>query len=207
GAGKSTIFNLIPRLYDPNQGEIRLDGEDIRNLPLEWLRQQLSLVSQGIYVAPGTLRDNLRYAKPHASDDELRTALKQANLAEWAESLPHGMETFLGQAGSRLSGGERQRLAIARALLKNTPLLLLDEATSHLDSINESLLQDALFRVRQERATLVIAHRLSTVHDAEEILVLEHGKIVERGIHKSLLAQKGLYANLYEKQFMPCGKY
>ncbi len=203
GAGKSTIFNLIPRLYDPNQGEIRLDGKDIRNLPLEWLRQQVSLVSQGIYIAPGTLSDNLRYAKPHASDDELRAALKQANLAEWVESLPHGLETFMGQAGSRLSGGERQRLAIARALLKNTPLLLLDEATSHLDSINESLLQEALFRVRLERATLVIAHRLSTVHDADEILVLDHGKIVERGIHENLLAQRGLYANLYEKQFMP----
>ncbi|PKN94110.1 MAG: ABC transporter [Chloroflexi bacterium HGW-Chloroflexi-6] len=202
GAGKSTIFNLIPRLYDPDQGKIALDGQDLRDLPLEWLRQQISLVSQGIYIAPGTLGDNLRYARPEATDAELRSALEAANLAEWVESLPHGLETFLGQAGARLSGGERQRLAIARALLKNTPILLLDEATSHLDSINESLLQDALFRVRRERATLVIAHRLSTVHDADEILVLERGKIIERGVHKSLLAHSGLYARLYEKQFI-----
>ena len=202
GAGKSTIFNLIPRLYDPDQGKITLDDQDLRDLPLEWLRRQISLVSQGIYIAPGTLGDNLRYARPEATDAELKSALEAANLAEWVESLPHGLETFLGQAGARLSGGERQRLAIARALLKNTPILLLDEATSHLDSINESLLQDALFRVRRERATLVIAHRLSTVHDADEILVLEHGKIVERGVHKSLLAQSGLYARLYKKQFI-----
>lgn len=206
GAGKSTIFNLIPRLYDPNQGKISLDGEDIRNLPLEWLRQQVSLVSQGVYIAPGTLGDNLRYARPNASDAELQVALSAANLAEWAESLPHGLETFMGQAGSRLSGGERQRLAIARALLKNAPILLLDEATSHLDSINESLLQDALFRVRQERTTLVIAHRLSTVHDSDEILVLDHGRIVGRGAHKTLLAQNGLYTRLYEKQFIPAEK-
>jgi len=202
GAGKSTIFNLIPRLYDPDQGKIALDGQDLRDLPLEWLRRQISLVSQGIYIAPGTLGDNLRYARPEATDAELKSALEAANLAEWVESLPHSLETFLGHAGARLSGGERQRLAIARALLKNTPILLLDEATSHLDSINESLLQDALFRVRRERATLVIAHRLSTVHDADEILVLEHGKIVERGVHKSLLAQSGLYARLYKKQFI-----
>jgi ATP-binding cassette, subfamily B, bacterial len=206
GAGKSTIFNLIPRLYDPNQGKISLDGEDIRNLPLEWLRQQVSLVSQGVYIAPGTLGDNLRYARPNASNAELLTAISAANLSEWAESLPHGLETFLGQAGARLSGGERQRLAIARALLKNAPILLLDEATSHLDSINESLLQDALFRVRQERTTLVIAHRISTVHDADEILVLDHGRIVGRGAHKTLLAQNGLYARLYEKQFIPAEK-
>lgn len=201
GAGKSTIFNLIPRLYEPNRGQITLDGHDLRDLPLEWLRAQISLVSQGIYIAPGTLRDNLRYAKPQARDDELHTALKQANLADWAESLPHGLETFLGQGGARLSGGERQRLAIARALLKNTPLLLLDEATSHLDSLNESLLQEALFRIRQDRATLVIAHRLSTVHDADEILVLDGGRIMERGKHSDLLTQSGLYAHLYEKQF------
>ena len=202
GAGKSTIFNLIPRFYDPDQGQIRLDGQDLRELPVEWLRQQVGLVSQGIYIAPGTLGDNLRYANPNATDEELFSALKAANLEDWVVNLPHGLETFLGQAGARLSGGERQRLAIARAILKDAPLLLLDEATSHLDSINESLLQDALFRVRQERTTLVIAHRLSTVHDADEILVLDHGKIIERGVHQQLLAQNGLYAHLYEKQFV-----
>lgn len=206
GAGKSTIFNLIPRFYDPQEGQIKLDGNDLRDLPTEWIRRQVALVSQGVYVAPGTLGDNLRYAKPQASDDELRTALELANLADWAESLPYGLETFLGQSGARLSGGERQRLAIARALLKDTPLLLLDEATSHLDSLNEGLLQEALFRIRQDRATLVIAHRLSTVHDADEILVLNGGQIVERGKHQNLLAQNGLYARLYEKQFIHSDK-
>jgi ATP-binding cassette, subfamily B, bacterial len=206
GAGKSTIFNLIPRLYEPNSGQITLDGHNLRDLPLDWLRRQIVMVSQGIYIAPGTLADNLRYARPDASDSALRDALKQANLLEWAESLPHGLETFMGQTGARISGGERQRLAIARALLKDTPLLLLDEATSHLDSINEFLLQEALFRVRQERATLVIAHRLSTVHDADEILVLERGKIIERGTHQSLLAANGLYTRLYEKQFIRAKK-
>lgn len=202
GAGKSTIFNLIPRLYEPNHGQITLDGHNLRDLPLDWLRAQISLVSQGIYIAPGTLRDNLRYARPEAADAEVLSALKAANLADWAASLPHGLDTFMGLDGARMSGGERQRLAIARALLKDTPLLLLDEATSHLDSLNESLLQEALFRIRQDRATLVIAHRLSTVHDADEILVLDGGRIVERGKHQTLLAQNGLYARLYEKQFI-----
>ncbi len=202
GAGKSTIFNLIPRLYEPNHGQITLDGHKLRDLPLDWLRAQISLVSQGIYIAPGTLRDNLRYAKPEAADAEVLSALKAANLADWAASLPHSLDTFMGLDGARMSGGERQRLAIARALLKDTPLLLLDEATSHLDSLNESLLQEALFRIRQDRATLVIAHRLSTVHDADEILVLDGGRIVERGKHQNLLAQNGLYARLYEKQFI-----
>jgi ATP-binding cassette subfamily B protein len=159
-------------------------------------------VGQGIYISPGTLRDNLLYVQSNATDSQLWDALASANLLEWAKTLPHGLDTFMGQSGSRLSGGERQRLAIARALLKDSPLLMLDEATSHLDSINESLLQDALFRVRQNRSTLVIAHRLSTVHHADEILVLEHGKIVERGNHSGLLNQNGLYARLYEKQFI-----
>jgi ATP-binding cassette subfamily B protein len=202
GAGKSTIFNLIPRFYDPNLGQITLDGQDLRNLPLEWLRKQISLVSQGIHIIPGTLADNLRYAQPNANDTSLHNALKAANLYEWAISLPHGLDTFMGQSGARLSGGERQRLAIARALLKDTPILLLDEATSHLDSINEEALQDALFRIRQNRSTLVIAHRLSTVHDANEILVLDHGKVRERGTHQTLLAHNGLYAQLYKTQFI-----
>lgn len=201
GAGKSTLFNLIPRFYDPNQGHISLDGEDLRTLPLEWLRRQISLVSQGIHVLPGTLGENLRYARPQATDAELLAACRAARLDEWLASLPNGLETFLGQSGARLSGGERQRLAIARALLKDAPVLLLDEATSHLDSINEAMLQDALFRVRQNRTTLVIAHRLSTVHDADEILVLDHGRIFERGTHPTLLALNGLYTRLYEKQF------
>jgi ATP-binding cassette subfamily B protein len=203
GAGKSTLFNLIPRFYNPDSGSVMLDGYKIRDVPITWLRQQVGFVSQNIYLFPGTLGDNLRYANPEATQDEIDQACKQSNLAEFIASLPHGYETYVGAGGARLSGGEIQRLALARALLKRAPIMLLDEPTSHLDSLNESILRDALARVRSIHSTLVIAHRLTTVQAADLILVLDRGRIVERGKHEELLKIDGLYALLYQKQFAP----
>ncbi len=201
GAGKSTLFNLIPRFHNADAGTITLDDQDIQTLPLAWLRRQIGFVSQSLHLIHGTLGDNLRYANPAATDADLDQACRAASLTEFIASLPDGYDTYIGASGSRLSGGEAQRLALARALLKDCPILLLDEPTSHLDSINEAALHEALIKARQGRATLVIAHRLSTVRSADVILVLDHGRIVERGSHLELLNLGGLYTRLYEKQF------
>jgi subfamily B ATP-binding cassette protein MsbA len=201
GAGKSTLFNLIPRFYDPTAGCIRLDGQDLREVTLASLRSQIGLVPQETQLFSGTVRENLRYGKLDASDEELAAAALAANAEEFIRKMPDGYETRVGERGVKLSGGQRQRIAIARALLKDPRILLLDEATSSLDSESEGLVQEALEHLMQGRTTLIIAHRLSTVHRADRIAVLDNGHLVELGSHAELMERDGLYARLYRLQF------
>ncbi len=201
GAGKTTVTYLIPRLYDPTEGRILIDGHDIRSVTLNSLAENVGMVTQETYLFYDTIRANLLYARPDASDEELIAAAKAANLHDFVMGLPDGYETVVGERGYRLSGGERQRVAIARAILKDPRILVLDEATSHLDSLSEELIQNALQHVMERRTSLVIAHRLSTVLAADKILVLDKGRLVEQGTHEELLGQGGLYAMLYETQF------
>ena len=201
GAGKTTITYLLPRLYDPSGGRILVDGHDLRDLTLRTLASQIGMVTQETYLFHDTILANLLYAKPDASQAEIEEACRLANIHDFIASLPDGYDTVVGERGYRLSGGEKQRLAIARVILKNPRILVLDEATSHLDSHSEILIQTALERVMKGRTSLVIAHRLSTVLAADVILVLERGRLVERGTHTELLSLGGLYASLYEKQF------
>jgi len=201
GAGKTTITYLLPRLYDPTSGRILLDGHDIRDLTLETLSAAIGMVTQETYLFHDTIKMNLLYAKLDATDAEIEAAARAANIHDFIMQLPDGYHTMVGERGYRLSGGEKQRIAIARVILKDPRILVLDEATSHLDSQSEALIQSALVRVMQGRTSLVIAHRLSTVLAADLILVLDRGRIVERGTHSELLARGGLYASLYETQF------
>ncbi|MFN7209349.1 MAG: ABC transporter ATP-binding protein [Aggregatilineales bacterium] len=201
GAGKTTITYLLPRLYDPTDGRILLDGHDLRALSLSTLSAAIGMVTQETYLFHDTIKMNLLYAKPDATDAEIEAAARAANIHDFITQLPNGYQTLVGERGYRLSGGEKQRIAIARVILKNPRILVLDEATSHLDSQSEALIQSALERVMQGRTSLVIAHRLSTVLAADLILVLDRGRIVERGRHEQLLAQGGLYTALYETQF------
>jgi ATP-binding cassette subfamily B protein len=201
GAGKTTLTYLIPRLYDPTSGSIRLDGYDLRDITLDSLMAQLGMVTQETYLFHDTIRTNLTYAKLDATQDEIEAACRAANIHNFIMGLPDGYDTIAGERGYRLSGGEKQRLALARVILKNPRILVLDEATSHLDSESEALIQDALKRVMAGRTSIVIAHRLSTILAADQILVMDRGRIVERGTHAELLAQGGLYAHLYETQF------
>lgn len=203
GAGKTTITYLLPRLYDVTNGRICVDGHDIRDLALSTLADNIGMVTQETYLFYDTIRANLLYARPDASDADLVAATQAANIYDFIMSLPERFETVVGERGYRLSGGERQRMAIARVLLKNPRLLVLDEATSSLDSLSEALIQDALAEVMRGRTSLVIAHRLSTVLSADKILVLKDGRLVEQGAHADLLAHGGLYANLYNTQFKP----
>ncbi|MBI2321847.1 MAG: ATP-binding cassette domain-containing protein, partial [Chloroflexi bacterium] len=203
GAGKTTVTYLLPRLYDPSDGRITIDGHDLRDATLDSLAAHIGMVTQETYLFHDTIRTNLLYAKPDASDAELEAACRVANLHDFIASLPEGYETIVGERGYRLSGGEKQRLAIARVVLKDPCILVLDEATSHLDSESEALIQAALERVMRVRTSLVIAHRLSTVLAADVILVLDQGRLVERGTHAELLAHGGLYARLFETQFRP----
>ena len=201
GAGKSTIANLIPRLFDVVDGAVCLDGIDIRDLDLAWLRSNIGLVTQETYLFNGTIRDNLLYARPGASEAEIVKACRDANIHDFITTLPNGYDTEVGNRGIKLSGGERQRLSIARVILKDPGLVILDEATSSLDSISESLIQGAIQPLLQGKTSLVIAHRLSTIMACDEILVVANGRLVERGTHEQLLQKGGVYLELYETQF------
>ncbi len=202
GAGKSTVINLIPRFYDIAAGAVTIDGQDVRGVTLDSLRQSVALVSQEILLFDDTVRANIAYGRPGASEAEIAAAATAAGAAGFIAELPQGFDTPVGPKGSRLSGGQRQRLAIARAMLKNAPILLLDEATSSLDSETERQVQSALSDLKQGRTTLVIAHRLSTVVDADIIYVMDSGRVVESGSHAELLARGGAYARLYAIQFV-----
>jgi ATP-binding cassette subfamily B protein len=200
GVGKSTLVSLIPRFYEPQSGRILIDGQDIAHVKKHSLRKQIGFVQQNVFLFDGTIRENLRYGKSDADDQQMWEALEQANLSAFIHSLPDGLDTEVGERGTRLSGGQKQRLSIARVFLKNPPILIFDEATSSLDSESEIQIQDAFARLAQNRTAVVIAHRLTTVRNADIICVLSNGKIVESGNHDSLLALNGVYARLYRNQ-------
>ena len=201
GSGKSTLLSLIPRFYDPTEGVVRLDGRDLRDYSIKNLRQQLALVDQNIVLFNATVGENISYGQPGVTREQIEQAARGANAWEFIERLPQGLDTPIGQAGVMLSGGQRQRITIARALLKNAPILILDEATSALDSESERLIQSALESLKAGRTTLVIAHRLSTIQNADLIVVMKDGRVVEQGSHAELLARDGAYAALHRLQF------
>ena len=202
GAGKTTLTYLIPRLYDPTEGRILLDGHDLREISLDSLIAQIGMVTQETYLFHDTILTNLMYARPNATQAEVEEAAKAANIHAFIVDLPDRYNTIVGERGYRLSGGEKQRIALARVILKDPRILVLDEATSSLDSESEALIQDALKRVMAGRTSIVIAHRLSTILAADQILVFNRGRIVEKGMHPELISRKGLYSSLYEKQFL-----
>ncbi len=201
GSGKSTIINMIPRLYDVQEGEVTFDGVDVRKLDLHFLRENIGIVSQETYLFNGTIRDNLLYAKPDATEDELIEACKKANIYEFIEKQEKGLDTKVGNRGLKLSGGEKQRISIARVLLKDPVLFIFDEATASLDSISESKIQEAINPIIKSKTSILIAHRLSTILAADEILVVKDGVIAERGVHQELVDDGGIYTELYETQF------
>jgi ATP-binding cassette subfamily B protein len=201
GAGKTTLFQLAQRFYDPDAGAVLLDGVDIKTADPAEVRARIAVVPQETIIFAASARDNLRYGRWEAGDDELWAAAEAANAAEFLHRLPDGLDTYLGEGGARLSGGQRQRIAIGRALLRDAPLLLLDEATSALDAESERLVQGSLERLFVGRTTIVIAHRLATVRAADRIVVMEHGRIVEEGNHDALNARGGVYARLARLQF------
>lgn len=205
GAGKTTIANLLPRFYDATEGAITVDGIDVRDVTFQSLREQIGVVPQETMLFNATIKDNILYGRLDGTDEEVYAAAKAANALEFIERLPEGMDTLVGERGSSLSGGQRQRIAIARAILKNPKILILDEATSALDTESEKLVQEALERLMQGRTAFVIAHRLSTIKNADQIVVLREGKLVESGTHDELVAAGGLYQHLYSVQFASKG--
>lgn len=202
GAGKTTLLSLLPRFYDPTAGAISIDGTDIRDVTFASLRKQIGIVTQDVVLFNDTVANNIAYGAQYYSHEEIIQAAQVANAHEFIENLPDRYQTLIGERGMRLSGGQRQRLAIARAILKNPPIIILDEATSSLDSESERLVQIAIANLMQNRTTLVIAHRLSTIKKAENIIVLDYGRIVESGTHQELLSQGGVYTRLYETQML-----
>ena len=200
GVGKTTLCSLIPRFYEVNEGEILLDGKNIRDISLRSLRRNIGIVQQDVYLFAGTVADNIRYGKLDASREEIIEAAKKANAHDFIMELPDGYDTDIGQRGVKLSGGQKQRLSIARVFLKNPPIIIFDEATSALDNESEKAVQDSLEKLTDNRTTLVIAHRLSTVRNAQRIVVLTDNGIDEQGTHEELIALDGTYANLYNMQ-------
>ena len=201
GGGKSTLCQLIPRFYDVSEGRILFDGKDIKHIQLDSLRRNIGIVQQDVFLFAGTIRENIRYGRIDATEQEIIQAAKDAEIHDFIVSLPQGYDTNVGERGVLLSGGQKQRISIARIFLKNPPVLILDEATSALDSTTEARIQQSLERLSRGRTTLVIAHRLSTVQHAHEIIVIDAEGIRERGTHAQLLAQNGVYAQLYHLQF------
>lgn len=197
GSGKTTICSLLPRFYDVTGGRITIDGKDIRTLTLKSLRSHIGVVQQDVYLFSGTIRDNIAYGKPDASDEEIINAAKRANIHDFISELPDGYHTFVGERGTRLSGGQKQRISIARVFLKNPPILILDEATSALDNESERRIQKSLEELSKDRTTITIAHRLSTIQNADEIIVITEDGITERGTHETLLSENGIYAHYY----------
>lgn len=205
GAGKSTILNLLLRFYDVDEGAVLIDGQDLRGVRLASLRRAIALVSQDVDLFDDTIAANIAYGRPDASREAIENAARAASADDFIRALPHDYDTAVGPGGASLSGGERQRIGIARAMLKDAPILLLDEATSAVDSHAERAIQDALRRLMRGRTTLVVAHRLSTVIDADQIAVIEAGRVVETGNHRALLARGGSYAQLYRQQLASGG--
>ena len=202
GSGKTSLVNLLPRFWNPSSGTIEIDGIDTQTATLESLRQQIAIVGQDVFLFDGTIRDNIRYGNPDATDEAIHRAVEAAALSDFIASLPQGLDTPVGEAGDRLSGGQKQRLSIARALLKNAPILILDEATSALDAESEFKIKIALSTLMKDRTTFIVAHRLSTVQDADQIVTMQNGEIQEIGTHDQLIQKGGLYAHLCELQGM-----
>ena len=200
GAGKTTLASMLIRFFDPWSGRVLVDGHDLRDVQLASLRRQVAIVLQEPFLFPMSVAENIAYGRPEATPEEIVAAAKAANAHDFVSALPDGYDTVVGERGATLSGGERQRLAVARALLKDAPILILDEPTSSLDSDSEALLLEALERLMAGRTTFIIAHRLSTVRNADRVVVLEQGRVVETGRHRQLLAQKGRYAHLHRLQ-------
>lgn len=200
GAGKTSIVKLLMRFFEQQSGTISLNGHDIRKIDADWLLSHISLVSQGTYLFYGTVAENLRIAKENATQAELEESAKAANIHDFIQTLPNGYDTLIGERGSSISGGQGQRLAVARAILKNTPLVILDEATSNVDSENEAAIQEALTRLMKNKTVLVIAHRLSTIRQSDRIIVLQNGKLIEQGTHDELLEQAGVYSRVTTKR-------
>jgi ATP-binding cassette, subfamily B, bacterial len=202
GAGKSTVVSLVARFYDPQAGRVLIDGVDLRHMRLDALRRNISMVLQDVFLFNGSVRENIRFGKPDATDEEVMAAARVANAHDFITQMPQGYDTEIGERGVKLSGGQKQRISIARAVLKDAPILILDEATSAVDTETEAQIQQALERLMQGRTAIVIAHRLSTIRNADQILVLDGGRIVEQGRHTQIMNGQGLYAQLVKRQTM-----